>query len=155
MGMAGFLPGPARPVGLGPGGRGRKEAPPGCMRTLIRREYPMIDLGADRQGAQAITAALGIETPYPSNCRSCPSASAHDVLRLHRVEPDAFETWAGFEARKLAHPKWVGTRNHTVMGNDLTLWQNLERAERQHGHLSTAELNEVRFCRGHQNMASF
>lgn len=132
-----------------------KEAPAGFMRTVIRRTYPLMEEGLDRRGAQEVTAQLGHEVPMPSNCRSCPFASPLDLLRLHHLDPQAFDTWAGFEARKLAAPKWQGTRNHTVLGNDLTLLQNLDRAEARYGHLGLEELDEIRFCRGHANTTSF
>ena len=87
--------------------------------------------------------------------RSCPFASAHDLLRLELQEPAALDRWMGAEERKLAAPKWQGTRNHTVFANDLTIRQSLERAHLKYPGMGLQELNHIRFQRGHATTTSF
>lgn len=132
-----------------------KDAPAGFMRDTIQRIYPLIDLGLDRTGCQRGIRALGMEVPYPSNCQHCPFHGPVDLVRLRAKHPESFDLWVNFERTKLTAEKWQGTRNHTVMGNDLTLEQNWERAYREYGHLSTDELDELRMNRGHANTTGF
>jgi len=130
-----------------------KPAPSKWMQQTVERIFPLIDLGLDRNGCQETTRGLGHEVPFPSNCQHCPFHRPIDLVRLHKGHPESFELWAQFEDRKLA--KWVGTRNHTVFGNDLTLRQNLDKALVEFGHLDTAELDAIRMQRGHGNSTPF
>ncbi|GAA5533847.1 hypothetical protein [Deinococcus aluminii] len=132
-----------------------KPAPAGFMTQTVHRIHPLMDLGLDRRGCQEGTRQLGFEVPYPSNCMHCPFHGPLDLMRLHTKHPDSFALWADFEDRKLAHPKWQGGRNHTVMCNDKTLWQNLEDAYRQYGPLPAEELDALRMRHGHGNTTSF
>lgn len=144
--MIGFAAGEERRV---------KPAQTQVIIDTMHRIYPLIDLGLNRRGCQETIHALGGVTPYPSNCRSCPFASAHDLLRLELQEPAALARWMAAEERKLAAPKWQGTRNHTVFANDLTIRQSLERAHRKYPGIDLQELNHIRFQRGHATTTSF
>lgn len=137
-------------IGFSEGEQRRVKPMPEPLATLVTRAYPLIDHALTRAGAQEITRVLGGEAVMPSNCRNCHFATHQDLLYLHATDPGSFQTWAAYEQRKLAHPKWVDTRNHTVFANDLTLAENLEVAHGKYGHLSPEELTRSRFCRGHQ-----
>lgn len=132
-----------------------KPAPSGFMTTTVNRIYPLIDLGLDRRGCQEGIRALGHEVPYPSNCMHCPFHSPLDLMRLHTKHPESFVLWAEFEHRKLTAEKWQSSRNHTVMCNDKTLWQNLDDAYAKYGVLSAEELDALRMERGHGNTTAF
>lgn len=132
-----------------------KPAPAGFMQKTVERIYPLIDLGLDRQGCHEGIRALGHTLPMPSNCQHCPFHRPADLVRLFREDEASFEQWADFEHVKLTAEKWQHTRNHTVFGNDKTLWENLADGLREYGHLSREELTALRMTRGHGNTTGF
>lgn len=84
----------------------------------------------------------------PSNCMFCHYASPAELLRLWRLHPERYAEWEAAEARKLAQPRNQHGPNMAVFGK-VTLPERLAQAQVSHGHLSDAELDELRFSRGH------
>lgn len=63
-----------------------------------RPEYPLIDLGLDRDGCAAVIADAGLPVPERSACWFCPFHRAAYWPELRRDEPELFERAARLEA---------------------------------------------------------
>lgn len=138
------------------------KAVPPWMTHNIERQYPLIDLGWDRKACQEYIRSLGYTPPPPSMCKRCPYSQRTDILLMSRKDPEAFAEWVELERNKLdAHarkyPDRPQEKNHGVFGAGTTLPSVLEEAEREHGHLSLEELEELEEIRmaGHQVASTY
>src|SRR6185437_5940355 len=56
-----------------------------------RRDYPLIQLGLNRQDCERVILDAGLPLPGRSACWFCPYHSGEEWRRLHREHPDLFE----------------------------------------------------------------
>lgn len=127
-----------------------EESPQKWMRESIDKQYPLIDLGWDRQACQDyISKDLGRVVPLPSNCILCPFMSYQELLYLKRRMPEWFDKWVELEANKIKANAHVDPKkNMGVWGNKL-LPEALKIAEEKYGHMSDEELREYKMSHGH------
>jgi 3'-phosphoadenosine 5'-phosphosulfate sulfotransferase (PAPS reductase)/FAD synthetase len=119
------------------------------MDTAINRVYPLIEWGWDRDDCQKFIAGSGVEVPIPSNCMCCPYVNEVELLWLHRFYPDMYDQWVEIESNKLTEWWHLGVdKNLGVFGTD-TLPEVLERAKKQHGHMTDEELMAYKMTHGH------
>jgi hypothetical protein len=118
------------------------------QRAAVEFRYPLIEWGWLRRDCVSYLQGRGYAVPFPSNCRRCPYSTKLDVLWLARNDPQAFAEWVEFERRKLEKFADLGGRNHAVFGAK-RLPEVLAEARAAFGHLSDAELNRLKFSRGH------
>lgn len=128
-------------------------------KQAIHVEYPLIDVGLDRQGCQDYIIGIDKEIPYPSNCLFCPFASqGMELLWLYHSYPEKFEEWVGHEQKKLdAHMN--ANRNLGVVGKlhkdsdrkgqAVTLMDALAEARKKYPDVTLNQLAEYRFSHGH------
>jgi len=128
-------------------------------KQAIHVEYPLIDVGLDRQGCQDYIREIGEEIPYPSNCLFCPFASqGMELLWLYHSYPEKFEEWVGYEQNKLnAHIE--AERNLGVSGRlhkdgerkglAVTLMDVMEESKAKYPDVTLNQLAEYRFSHGH------
>ncbi len=153
------------------------EDQPKWMQQSINLVYPLVDLGVDRAGAQAIIQKYGHPVPLPSNCMICPFMSMQELLWLYRFEPEMYakmvrlekdklekterihefalqEDWegaaaAGASEKLIASLKEKGVRgNQGIFGNK-TVPERLEKAQKKYGHWTDEELYEYKMSHGH------
>ena len=128
-------------------GDGSKD--PLWMQRCVHKEYPLVDLGLDRAGCQALIRAYGFAIPFPSHCRRCPFKSDREVLLMASDDPAGLAEWIGLEANKIAaNTHLPEEKNLGVFGRKL-LPQVLEEAREKWEHLSLEELREHRMTHGH------
>ncbi|MCK9552327.1 phosphoadenosine phosphosulfate reductase family protein [Aquamicrobium sp.] len=127
-------------------------------KQAIHVEYPLIELGLDRQGCQDYINSIGKEIPFPSNCLYCAFCSEIEILWLEKAYPQKFNIWVKYEQAKLdAHAhveKNLGVcgRLHKTgdrKGQAVTLLDLLEEAKRKYPNITLNELTENRFSHGH------
>lgn len=122
-------------------------------------EYPLIDVGFDRQSCQDYIKAADMPLPIPSNCMFCPFGCNHmELLWLEKSYPDRFDEWCEFEQRKLdAHKDaernlGVSARLHkegNLKGQAFTLKDMLKEAKEKYSNVTLSELNEYKWSHGH------
>lgn len=110
-------------------------------------QYPLIDLGIDRAGAQAYLRSRNHVVPRPSLCRFCHWKSKAELVHMARTLPDDLSYWLAAEERKMTLNAGSG-QNHGVKGAQ-TLRSFLAEAEAEYGHLSTDELYGYVMTHGH------
>lgn len=118
------------------------------MRECLRRVYPLIDIGLDRQGCQDYIRNVGHTVPPPSNCMLCPFMSEIELLWLFRFYPADYQEWVVIEQNKFQANAHMGERNLGVWGRK-TLPQKLADAEARYGQMTNAELQEYKMSHGH------
>ena len=128
---------------------------PKWRQAAIDIQYPLIDLGWDRQACQDYIRRLGRPVPPPSNCQMCPFMSKVELLWMHRFIPDRLQDWIEIEATKLVANEHKGEKNLTVWGTRKTLPEILEEAIAEHGHMSNDELQEYKMSHGHCVMSGY
>lgn len=73
-------------------------------RNAVQIEYPLIDIGYDRQDCQDYINSTNTALPMPSNCMFCPFGSqGMELLWMFHSYPDRFEEWIELEQKKLEH----------------------------------------------------
>lgn len=139
------------------------------FRDCVDRSYPLIDLGLDRAGCQALiqsygsqasSPSFGTKVPSPSNCWACPYKSRQEVLWTARFLPIHFEKWLSLEDTK--RTKWEGATkddgtlipNHGVKGKT-TLREYYAEAVARYGHWTDEQLETYRQSHGHCNNSKF
>jgi len=138
-------------IGFSKGEESRRATPetlPKWRRYSMEMVYPLIDLGYDRLHVQQIIASLGYRVPPPSNCMLCPYTTQTELLLLARKYPADYAEWVELERNKREKFAHLGDKNYGVWGKKL-LPMVLDDAYARYGHLSTAELEAMRFSRGH------
>lgn len=116
----------------------------------VVRIFPLIDLGLDRMGCQALIQAMGHPVPPPSHCVMCHWKSKLEIMWTRRHLPERFETWAAIEQAKLAKFAYLGpSRNKTVFGQGKTLHEVADEAESEYAEWSDAQIEEHRMSHGH------
>lgn len=116
-------------------------------KRVIKRLYPLFDLGMDRKGCQEYLAKNGEEIPMPSSCMRCPYMPPQELLWLARRYPEKFAEWCRWEKAKMG--RWASEeKNVGVFASKLTLSEMLAKAEAQYGHMTDEELNEYKFTHG-------
>ena len=128
-------------------------------RQAIEVQYPLIDIGYDRQTCQDYMREIDMPIPMPSNCMYCPFASNHmELLWLEKSYPDKFDTWITLEQNKLdAHQEaiknlGVSGRLHKDgdrKGQAVTLKDLLHEAKEKYPHVTLNQLNEYKWSHGH------
>jgi hypothetical protein len=121
------------------------------QQQCIKREYPLIDLGLDRQGCQDYIASCNKPVPPPSNCMLCPFMSEIELLWLWYNYPADFNAWVILEQNKLDRFRREGLaddKNLAVWGRK-TLPVKLEEAKARYGHMTQAQINEYKMSHGH------
>jgi hypothetical protein len=120
---------------------------PAWKKAVIRRYYPLIIDGTDRQDAinyNEYNISLKI---WPSNCMRCFYSSDQEILWLYRNYPAKFQEWVLIERAKLT--KDIDKdKNYGVYGK-ITLEQKLQKAQALYGHWTNEALNEYKFSHGH------
>lgn len=128
-------------------------------KQAIHIEYPLIDIGYDRQACQDYIRSIDKPIPMPSNCMYCPFACNHmEILWLERYYPDNFEEWMHLEQKKL--DAWsdaernlgVSGRLHKSgerKGEAFTLKDLLAEAKEKFGNVSNEELWDYKTSHGH------
>jgi 3'-phosphoadenosine 5'-phosphosulfate sulfotransferase (PAPS reductase)/FAD synthetase len=66
---------------------------------IKRREYPLFELGFDREDCKQIIAKTGLPIPPKSACWFCPFHSRADWRNLRNTRPDLFEAAIALEDR--------------------------------------------------------
>lgn len=74
---------------------------PQWMQIAIDKQFPLIDLGYDRDACQAYALAHNEIVPYPSACTACHWKSAYDILWTRLVYPEHYLRWRNAELQKL------------------------------------------------------
>lgn len=121
------------------------------MRETTVREYPLIDIGMDRQGCQDYIKSVGKSVPPPSNCMLCPFMSEIELLWLYRNYPADYAEWVQLEENKIrrfANEGLADEKNLGVWGRKM-LPQKLTEAQARYGHMTTEQLNEYKMSHGH------
>lgn len=141
-------------------GRHLKPVPsePVYRKDCIEKQFPLVDLGWNRQDCQDYLRNGGHKVPYPSNCRMCHYKSLQELLWMARNDWEGYEEWVRLEAAKRAkhleqcktNPKKDPKKNHGALGA-LTLPEYLAKAEAKHGHMSDEELDAYYMSHGHCN----
>jgi hypothetical protein len=124
------------------------EGKPVWMRHSVVFRYPLVEWGWTREDCQRYIAGLGLDVPYPSNCRRCPYSTDLDVLWLARFDRPAFDEWVELEAAKLRKFAHFDLKNFGVFGRR-SLLEVLSLAEEKYAGLSLGELNQLKHQRGH------
>lgn len=122
-------------------------------------QYPLIDIGYNRQDCQDYIREVGMSLPFPSNCLYCSFGSNHiEILWLYKTYPDNFNEWVELEQAKLDawsdSPKNLGVcgkllKDGERKGEAFTLLDLLAEAEIKYPNASLAYLNEYKFSHGH------
>ncbi len=108
----------------------------------ISREYPLIDLGWDREKCQAyIKDQLGSEV-MPSNCMRCPYMSDEELLWLYLNHRDKFQEWVVIENKKLERGR-AHEKNYGIFRTEETLAQRVERIQGKYAGLGTESLSRL------------
>jgi len=68
-------------------------------------EYPLIDLGIDREGCKQIIRSAGLPIPIKSGCFFCPFTKVRNWKWLHRTHPDLFEKAKELEQNGRRYPE--------------------------------------------------
>jgi hypothetical protein len=124
------------------------EVGPKWMQESIHKVYPLVELGIDRAGAQALIKAYGYDVPPPSHCRRCPFKTDQELLLMGYDDPEGLAEWMELEANKLYVNEHMGERNMGVWGKK-TLPEAYDEAMLRYGHMSVEELREHAFSHGH------
>jgi 3'-phosphoadenosine 5'-phosphosulfate sulfotransferase (PAPS reductase)/FAD synthetase len=127
---------------------GGNDSGPRWMQLAVDKQYPLIDWGWDRQACQDYLEHLQVTVPPPSNCMLCPFMSKKELLWLYRHYRADYEDWVRIERAKLDANKHMGDRNLGVWGKK-TLPEVLAEAQKEHGHMTDAELHEYKQSHGH------
>ena len=126
---------------------------PKWMQRTVRRVYPLIDLGMDREDCQEKIRELGGTVPRPSLCQHCPFKRKEDLLLMEKNQPEVLKEWIRLENEKLK--AWEeeceerGIENSTVWGDGRTLPEVLEDAKEEHADTPMSEIEEKAFSEGH------
>lgn len=120
------------------------------MEKNIKRVYPLVDIGWSRKECQDYIRAMDKPLPPPSNCIFCPFMNKPEILWLYRFDRPNFEKLAKMEALKMEthEERFPGTKNHGVFG-EKNLWEKLEEAQQEFGHMTDDELQEYKMSHGH------
>lgn len=116
-------------------------------KKVVKRYYPLIIDGLDRQACIDYNTANILRTVWPSNCMRCFYQSEQEILWLYRFNPQAFWEWVEMEKAKLEKYK-DREKNVCVYGKN-TLQQKLAMAIEKYGHWSDDQLNEYKLSHGH------
>lgn len=126
---------------------------PKWMQRTVRRIYPLVEMGMDREDCQQKIQELGGTVPRPSLCRRCPFKREEDLLLMERNDPEALKEWIRLERQKLE--AWSeecedrGIENATVWGDGRTLEEVLEDAREKYADATMSEIEENAFSEGH------
>lgn len=115
-------------------------------KQALRRRFPLIEEGLDRQDCQRINREFYDYRVWPSNCMRCPYQSDAEILWLDQEHPDLIEQWLEIEERKIDRDD--AETNHGVFGEEESLADRLERVREELGDLSDEELFERKFSHG-------
>ncbi len=124
-------------------------------RQSVHIEYPLIDIGYNRQDCQDYIRQVNYPIPMPSNCMFCPyvACNAMELLWLEKTYPDKFEQWCKHEQAKLNDwqhiERNVGVSGKFKEGKAVTLKEMLEDAKSKYPNITLAELNEYKWSHGH------
>lgn len=77
-------------------------------------EYPLIDLGIDRNGCREIIKEAGLPIPIKSGCYVCPFQKVHAIRWLKRVHPDLYEKAVALERNGRNFPKTTIKEGYTL-----------------------------------------
>lgn len=139
-------------IGIAKGEEGRcGEAIERWMQVCVKRVYPLIDLGLDRQGCQDYIASCNKPVPPPSNCMLCPFMSEIELLWLFNNYPQDYADWVVLEQNKIDRFRREGledSKNLGVWGKKL-LPQKLAEAQVRYAHMTPAMINEYKMSHGH------
>ena len=136
------------------------EPPQKWMKTATVREYPLIDLGMDRQACQDYIEQF-MPVPPPSNCMFCPFLSLQELLYLYYKYPREYYRWVALEQAKIEKNAYQGDLTKTMsektgkIVDNLGVWgkkllpEMLKEALEKYGHMSLEELEEYKFSHGH------
>lgn len=70
----------------------------------IHVEYPLIDIGYNRQDCQEYINSTNTPLPMPSNCMFCPFGSqGMELLWMYATFPKRFDEWIALEQKKLEY----------------------------------------------------
>ena len=120
----------------------------GPWEAHLRRIYPLIEEGMDRQAcAEYIESTAGYEV-MPSNCMLCPYQSLPEILWLYRNHPTMWETWVRIEANKIQRYEGKIEKNHGVYNTKKLLPHKLQEAQAKFGHMTDSELHEYKKFHG-------
>jgi hypothetical protein len=126
------------------------------FKRTIRRRYPLVDIGWDRQECQDRIKKYDVmPVPQPSNCMLCPWMSEIELLWLFRFYPDDYHEWVVLEAAKLKKFAAKGPKNVGVFGDQRTLPEVLEIAIEKYGDWTNARLSEYKMSHGHCVMSKY
>lgn len=106
----------------------------------IRREFPLIDLGMDREACQKYLDETTGFVPYPSNCMRCPYQSPEELLWLKVHYPKEFQEWVEIEAAKIERFSNLGKKNHGVKNSKTLLPEIVAKAAAKYASLSPEDL---------------
>lgn len=126
----------------------------------IEIQYPLIDIGYDRQACQNYIKSINKPIPMPSNCLYCPFSSTHmELLWLERYYPDNFNKWVEYEQKKLVAWADSDVKNLGVCarvhksgknkGTAFTLLDLIAEAKEKYGSISNEDLWEYKMSHGH------
>jgi 3'-phosphoadenosine 5'-phosphosulfate sulfotransferase (PAPS reductase)/FAD synthetase len=116
-------------------------------RETVEIVYPLLEVSMNREACQTYIKSLNLPVPVPSNCKRCMYLSESELLYLWRTEPAEFLDWARQERVKLNRNRDQKT-NATVRGKR-TLFEALYLSIEKFGHLTDAELLEMKMSHGH------
>lgn len=113
----------------------------------IIREFPLIDHGLDRTDCQRINQAVWDRKVWPSNCQMCPYQHPAEILWQWRNNPEVIYRWATAERKKLENHD-SDRKNHGIFNDTDSIWDKLEQAEDEYGHLSDEQLDDHKMNHG-------
>lgn len=133
---------------------GKKNPEAVWMQKNIVKQYPLIDIGFNRQMCQDYIKSISQPVPPPSNCVFCPFKSDIEILWTHLTYPEQFDEWVRLEANKIAANADRTANNLGVCGKKL-LPQVLSEAKIKYVNMTIAEINEYRMSHGHCVSSSY
>lgn len=99
----------------------------------IQREFPLIDMGWDRERCRSyIEGCIGHEV-MPSNCMRCPYMSDEELLWLYHTDRGKFQEWVLMEQRKISRQEGV-EKNYGIFRSKETLPERLQKVQAKYAH---------------------
>lgn len=126
-----------------------EDSPSKWMRESVNKQYPLIDLGMDRQACQDYIEETGYAIPIPSNCILCPFMSYQELLYLKRNMPAWYDKWVILEQNKITANSHIDPSRNLGVWGAKRLPEALQIAEEKFGHMTNEELREYKMSHGH------
>lgn len=122
------------------------------QRENLKKVYPLVEIGYNRQMCQDYIKSIGQPVPPPSNCILCPFKSDIEILWTALALPQEFEYWVKLEANKIAaNAEKCAEKNQPNLGvnGKKLLPQVLAEAKVKYADWTYEMIDEYRMSHGH------